>query len=227
MSKQDYPDNDGLPTYDDATAGPSGQVLLGSGIVSEVEFRRHQLVQSAIDYHILPVLRRQAKYGLACSVTVIEPYEPPAFGFEKSGLGDEDKANNGEIVSPSDENLTIVQLEGDQNSREFWNQLSVIQELKQQLRNVLCASTVFEGVEFREPKPREPAEPAESSKGWRAWGKKSAVVSQVALAHPAKNSKGVQLSVEREDIVRRTENDFGLYETVTRPGIVVRVAVEC
>lgn len=143
-------DDDGLPSYDDATAEPLGRVLSGPGLVSEVEYQRQELVRTALESHVMPVLRRQAKFGLAKSVTILEPYDPRAVGFEKTG-----HSKAGDVVSPMDQDLTLVQLEGDQNSVEFWRQPSVCQEMEQQLRVILSASTVFRGQSLTiQPCPR-------------------------------------------------------------------------
>lgn len=135
-----------------------------------------------------------------------------------------------QIVSHEGENLTVVQLEGDMHSTEFWSQPSAMEELRRQLHDILCASTVFEGVEFKGTRVSNP-EP-EPSKGSKSWGKKlmkefAMPKDEIALAHPPKNSQGVQLSVAREDVVRRITNDFGLYDNVTKPVIIVRVEVWC
>ncbi|KAF2101457.1 hypothetical protein NA57DRAFT_53423 [Rhizodiscina lignyota] len=239
------------PSYEESeedTFTSTAHMLSGPGIVSEVEYSRQEVVRSAIENHILPVLRRQANYGLAKSTTVLEAYEPSSveFGSQKSNdgrlalreftqaenlvLSDSSNQQKGPIVSHEGENLTMIQLQGQENSAEFWSQPSAIKELQRQLHDILCASTVFEGVEFQAPKEADSA--AEPSKGTKGWGKKlmkefAKPRDEIALAHPPKNSQGVQLSVEREDVVWRTQNDFGLYENVTKPGIIVRVEVLC
>lgn len=127
-------------------------------------------------------------------------------------------------MSPAEPNLDLIKLRGENSSTEFWGQNTAVAELEHQLRNILCASTIFEGVEFR----RGPDPPGEDgSKGSRRWGKSKKTADEVPLAHPPKNSSGVQLSVVHEDIIIRTTTPFGLYETATKPGVVVRVDVIC
>lgn len=77
------------PAYEDIPTGPLGRVLSGPGIVSEVEYRRQEIVRAAIENHVLPVLRRQARNGIAKSTTVLEPSQPSdaAEAFEKLDLG--------------------------------------------------------------------------------------------------------------------------------------------
>lgn len=121
--------------------------------------------------------------------------------------------------------MELVKLRGDANTAEFWGQAGAAKELEHQLRDILCTSTIFEGVEFRQTDPA-PAyqEPAQSS---RRFGKSKQTTADVPFAHPPKNSSGVQLSVDREDIIIRTTSPFGLYETVTKPGLIVRIEVIC
>jgi hypothetical protein len=150
----------------------------------------------------------------------------------------EPASNPGEIVSPSEENMTLVTLQGEGHSREFWSQPSAVAELDQQLRAMLCTTRIFEGVEFRtsaQPPSYQQNGSGSGSKGdgsssssWRGFGsKKKKKGADVPLAHPPKNSFGVELSVDREDVVMRTVSPFGLYETVTKPGIVVRIEIIC
>lgn len=80
---------DELPSYDDIDDNSLGRMLSGPGIVSEVEFRRQEIVRSAIENHIQPVLRRQARYGIAKSTTVLQPCGPSdaTSAYEKRDYG--------------------------------------------------------------------------------------------------------------------------------------------
>lgn len=73
QSKADEAADECPPSYEESAITPLGRMLSGPGIVSEIEFRRQEVVRSAIENHVLPNLRRQAKYGIAKSATVLEP----------------------------------------------------------------------------------------------------------------------------------------------------------
>lgn len=221
-SKHDF-QADELPSYDEATLSPVNYSLPGTDIISEIDHQRRELVSSAIERHISPVLRRQARYGISGSTTLLEPYEPPAFSHEKSSTNNAKDQKHGEIVSPSDDDLVIAQLEGEENSLEFWSQPSVAQELKQQLLDILSTFSDFTDSSSRAREANPEPEAASSRIGWRKRAKKASESFRAVQMSPAQSSERVRVTIDREGIVLRTVNDFGLYETVTKPAVIVRI----
>lgn len=109
---------------------------------------------------------------------------------------------------PSAENLTMIRLNGQENSLEFWRQLVVMQELGQQIRTHLRDSG------HRVIRSNEASHEGRTPNAdWRT-------VQKEILANGE-----VSVQVETTDICLRIENDMGLYETRTGKTVVVKVDV--
>ena len=112
--------------------------------------------------------------------------------------------------------MTLVRLQGQENSFEFWRQLQVIKELERALQAQLVRENDISVVE----ESVLPAVPV--SKGWFK-KKTSSVPQQTPEKVKASGSSKVKSDVELQDVSLRTENAMGLYETKTGKAIVIKV----
>jgi hypothetical protein len=125
----------------------------------------------------------------------------------------EDKAQVEAIgLLDSDEQCEEVNLEEDIDTEEFWNQPETLRDLQRLLTTSISSSSFLESEESL------PARPVATTSRNIFGRKKSAPV-------PAVIPKRQQIEVKasQEDMAYRIESEFGLYETLTKPAIVVRV----
>jgi hypothetical protein len=138
------------------------------------------------------------------------------------------------IVS-EEEDINEVRLQGDINTFEFWRQKDVVQDLERVLQEKLSSSPIFsrDSKASMEPEPLvniAPISPPPERRGFfgRRSSSKQAVQQAAApvIVKPAKSNR-VDVKVDLEEVCLRTVSSFGLFETVTRPAIVVRVNANC
>lgn len=118
-----------------------------------------------------------------------------------------------------DDAPTVVRLAGDVNSAAFWRQPAVIEELRVQL-----GQTLNDGRMASVPvaQPREEKKVKKGLFGRRGKGE------QVEGDKRAEEYDGqVGVRVGLEEICLRTTNEFGLYDTLSRVCVVVRVDARC
>ena len=111
----------------------------------------------------------------------------------------------------SDEAIEEVWLQEDIDTDEFWKQPEILQDMCNILRGSIASSSSYDN-ELLEL----PSRPAQKP-GRRLFGKK------VAPSPSPTKPPEIKVDVEQEDICYRVENAFGLFETQSRPAIVVRV----
>jgi hypothetical protein len=135
-------------------------------------------------------------------------------------------------IFQSEDGLQEVRLSGPLNTYEFWQQPEVLTELKMLLADKLSTKPLFEStsaspadaVSIALSDSPSPAAPR-PSRGYSLFRKKEASSVDVVPA-PTPDSM-IDVSVDLEDICLRTESDFGLYETISRPAVVIRVNAKC
>lgn len=217
----------------------------GQNILDQLTLSRAQHIQSVIDTHILPLVEQQASYGIAHTVIALLPSDIPLpplkekseFSFESTN-----PTEPTEIIGfPSEEQPKVVRLEGRINRTEFWRPQAIIVELERVLRESLNAS----------PRLRSPDSPTRSMAMRRDF--QHPVVEQregqsakrsffgkmgSRLGGPSKNGEDigekqmqatglVLVTVRLEEVCLRTVNDFGLYDTLSRQCVIIRVDARC
>jgi hypothetical protein len=135
------------------------------------------------------------------------------------------------IVS-DEEDISEIRLQGHLNTNEFWRQKDVIQDLERVLQEKLSSSPVFHSQPNEEPEPlitspplSPPPPPERRGFFGRRSSSKQAVQPAPVVVQVVK--KGVHVKVELEEVCLRTVSPFGLFETVTRAAVVVRVDARC
>lgn len=137
------------------------------------------------------------------------------------------------IVS-DEEDIDEVRLQGEINTFEFWRQKDVVQDLERVLQEKLSSSAIFskDSKAEMEPEPAiaAPMSPPPQPERRGFFGRRSskqAVQSTVSVVVPPVKSNRLDVKVDLEEVCLRTVSSFGLFETLTRPAIVVRVHANC
>ena len=217
MEKAQGLSSDDLPPYSDNLSYTSSTSLPQN--LASVRIAR---IDSLLETHIKPHLLDTTLAGLSSSTLVLIPSDVPSFApslvnDSTDGLGQQASFPDEIIVGfPDVRNLTLIHLQGQENSFAFWRQLPVIKELERALQAQLKRENDINVVEEAVP----PAVP--ESKRWFK-KKTSSVPHQKIGKVKASGGSKVKSHVELQDVSLRTENAMGLYETKTGKAIVVKV----
>jgi hypothetical protein len=212
---------------------PRGQALL-----DQLTLTRTTHIQSIITTHILPLVETQASFGIAQTTIAMLPSDIPLppieekseFSFDTFGL-----TKPVEVIGfSSEEEPKVVRLEGQMNRTEFWRVQAVIGELERVLGEMLNASTYL-----RSPgRPRARGSELEGSRQQKRnlWSRmmpslgpehKSASGNPEVGIREMENAGMVLVKARLEEICLRTVNDFGLYDTMSKQCVIVRVDARC
>lgn len=233
--KDDY-DPNLPPSYTDSlrpqttasSSAPRSQSLLDT-----LTLTRATTIRSVIHTSILPLLSSRAAMGLPSTVLALLPSDiplpppPEKNEFSFAGYAGAEKVENQVKVIAEDggeEAVEVVRLVGEGNTGAFWRSTVVVEELRRGLRDVLNDER-----ERGMPVVKELEEAKKKEKrgffGRRKEGKAEEQVggSEVMMGGGDK----VLVRVRVEEICLRTTNEFGLYDTMNRQCVVVRVDVAC
>jgi len=224
------------PSYTDSLhplPTASSSVPRGQSILDQLTLVRAQHIRTIITDYILPHITQQAALGLSQSIIALLPSDIPLpapeekseFSFDTSTAD----AQRVELIGfSSDQSPEIIRLEGQLNTTEFWRP-QVVVELERRLKEELNAnerlrprSPIKEEAPQSQPKRsffsrvsgRGPEVPSPS-------GNPEVGVRQVDIAGQ------VLVNVRLEEICLRTVNEFGLYDTMSKQCVVVRVDARC
>lgn len=152
-------------------------------------------------------------------------------------FGDQKGEESLELVGfPSDEAVQQVRLKGPLNRTQFWRQAGVLEEFQRTLQGKL-ATAPFAPMP-QQAAPQSPTTGPESDtpvpsqrRGLlRRRQDSSPRVSSTASIERAtteamveKPASGLRARVALEDICFRTVSDFGLYDTISRPAVVIYI----
>ena len=209
--------SDDLPSYSE-TLSYTSPTSLPQNLASVRKVRIYSLLET----HIKPHLLDTTLAGLSRSTLVLVPADVPSLtprlGNDSKDRLDRQASFPGEKIAGFSDagNLTLIRLQGQENSFEFWRQLPVIKGLERALQAHLerdnDVSDVDESV--------LPARP--ESRGWFK-KKASSVPQQKTEKIKASGGSKVKTEVELQDVSLRTENAMGLYETKTGKAVVIKV----
>ncbi|OCK82995.1 hypothetical protein K432DRAFT_414953 [Lepidopterella palustris CBS 459.81] len=228
-----------LPSYEESIGAdktgdsfPSG-ASKGQQILDQLTMVRAQHISSVIDELISPLVEKQAMYGIADTTIALIPSDVivPQDETTRSEFDFDNPARVEAVGFTSDGDLQQVQLEGPMNRISFWKQDGIVQDLERVLQDRLNAAS-----KFRAPKPKtqvpEALPPKPSKKGF--WGLKSNAAAPSVLISPTdpglvseELGGQMQVSAKLEEICLRTVSAFGLYDTITRQGIVIKIRARC
>lgn len=129
-------------------------------------------------------------------------------------------SRKGQLVGfPEDDQPMVIQLEGTQDTIEFWCQREAIEELQ---RQILAA--IAEHIPMPTPEKTLPDRPAHASSRPSLFGRKR---SRAQEAQPVARSVQTSTSVEvaSDEVYFRSESAFGLFETLRERAILVSIVV--
>ncbi|KAH7410224.1 hypothetical protein DE146DRAFT_342602 [Phaeosphaeria sp. MPI-PUGE-AT-0046c] len=209
---------------------PRGQALL-----DQLTLTRSTHIQNMIDTHILPIVESQASFGIAQTTIAMLPSDIPLPAIEEKSEFSFDTASTKpvEVIGfSSEEEPKMVRLEGQMNRTEFWRVQAIIEELERALREALNASAIL----------RNPTRPISEFEGPATTSRRS-LLSRVMPSlgaerrsvsgnpevgvKPMDNAGLVLVKARLEELCLRTVNEFGLYDTMARQCVIVRVDARC
>jgi hypothetical protein len=222
---------------------PSTSTGGGQGLVDTLTSVRAKHIRSVVDSEIYPLISDRASQGLSKSTfalipsNVVSETSPHDLGCTQESQGPEIIG----LANDDDEDVSEIRLQGNLNRFEFWRQPDVVKELALVLRDRLSSSSRLLD-ELLPPPPPTPPEPRhvptpEPSKARSFLGRSKAsssssvskqnVVAPQPVVMQEERRSNVDVKVDLEEICLRTMSDFGLYETISRPVVIVRVDARC
>lgn len=221
------------PSYTESTSPSS--LDRGNSLLNQLTQIRTTHIQSIISTHILPLIEQQASYGIAHTTIALLPSGIPLPTLEEKTefhFAAADTKSVEVVGFASELEPKIVRLEGQLNRTEFWRVQAVIDELERVLRESLNANSNLR-LPARLASPdvnaqRQPQRsflsrmiPSRGPEERSASGNSEVGVRQM-------DSKGMVLVKARlEEICLRTVNEFGLYDTMSKQCVIVRVDARC
>lgn len=204
----------------------------GQSLLDTLTLTRATTIRSAIHTSILPLLSSRAAMGLPSTVLALLPSDiplpppPEKNEFSFAGYAGAEKAEDAVKVIAGDsgeEAVEAVRLRGDGNTSAFWRVPGVVEELEKGLRDVLNDGRGGAPVVVRE------VGEAKKKEKRGLFGRRKEEKAEESAAVGAGEGFGDQVAVRArvEEVCLRTTNEFGLYETMNRQCVVVRVDAGC
>ena len=221
------------PSYTEVFDFSRSKAPRGQQILDQLTLTRTHHIQSIINTHIIPLVEERASYGIAKTTIAMLPSDIPLpAAREKSEFDfDTDTSKDVEILGfASEEEPNIIRLEGQMNRAEFWRVQAVTTELERVLRESLSAS----------PQMRSPVK--ERSDFEKLPKQKRGFLAKLAGRGNEERSPGgpievgdrradesglVLVKARLEEVSLRTLSDFGLYDTVSRQCVMVKIDARC
>ncbi|KAF1361865.1 hypothetical protein EJ07DRAFT_109630 [Lizonia empirigonia] len=221
------------PSYTERPDFSRSNAHRGQQILDQITITRAHHIQSVIDTQIIPLVEQRASYGIAQTTIAMLPSDIPLPAVhEKSEFSfDTDTSKAVEVIGfASKEEPDIVRLAGHMNRTVFWRVQAVIVELERVLRDSLNASP-----QLRNP-TREMNEFEAPQKQKRNFLAKFIGRSEEERAPSGNPEVGVKkmdelglvvVKARLEEISLRTLSDFGLYDTMSKQCVIVKIDVRC
>lgn len=216
------------------------QTSRGQALLDQLTLTRTNHIQSIITTHILPLIETQASFGIAQTTIAMLPSDIPLPAIEEKSEFSFDTFGTTKPVEvigfSSEEEPKVVRLEGQMNSTEFWRVQAVIGELERVLREILNASAYLRGP----TRPRVGGSEFEEVVGRQSrrylWSRMIPLMGpeqKSASGNPEVGTRQIDsaglvlVKARLEEICLRTVNDFGLYDTMSKQCVIVRVDARC
>jgi hypothetical protein len=208
----------------------------GQTILDQLSTTRTHHIQSVIERHVIPLIEERATYGIAQTTIAMLPSDIPLPAVEEKSEYSFDTSDSKpvEVVGfSSEEEPKVVRLEGQMNRTEFWRPQVVILELERMLSENLNANPVL-----RSPRGDGRAG-ADSGQRQSKRGFLSRVMPSLGpeLRSPSGNpevgvkqleqGRMVVVKARLEEICLRTVSEFGLYDTMSKQCVIIRVDARC
>ena len=221
------------PSYSEVPNFSRPHAHRGQRILDQLTLTRAQHIQSIIDTHIIPLVEERASYGIAQTTIAMLPSDIPLPAVqEKSEFSfDTDTSKAVEVIGfASEEEPSIVRLEGQMNRTEFWRVQAVIVELERVLRDSLNASPQIrsptrEGNEFEAPLKQKRNFFAKFA--GRGEEERSPSGNPEVGVRKIEESGLVLVKARLEEISLRTLSEFGLYDTMSKQCVIIRIDARC
>lgn len=236
-----YEKGDGsLPSYEESLSdrvSTSGNVHRGQQIIDQLTNVRARHIREIIEAVVYPRVEEQAIYGIASTTIALIPSdavaEKPVSEFD---FGDQKGEEGLELVGfASDETVQQVRLKGPLNRTQFWRQAGVVDELQRTLQGKLATAPFAPVPPQAQPQFPRPGSESEAStpaqrrsvlrRKQESLPRTSSTTSveQVTDRGVEEPASGFRARVALEEICFRTVSDFGLYETISRPAVLIRI----
>jgi hypothetical protein len=125
------------------------------------------------------------------------------------------------------EQLQQIQLKGHMNRLDFWKQQGVVEELQRTLNEKLDIAPQSP-VSAMSQQPSLPQRPIKRGLfGWKPSSAEPEMTTSGTMSDTQKESKNVKVTARLEEFCLRTVSAFGLYETLTRQGIIIKFSARC
>lgn len=221
MAKNSPYPRDKLPSYSESISDPQPS---SATLRQNITQARCALVSSLLTTHISPHLYSNSLSGLSNTTLLLVPsnvssLQPPS--HDAKDPFHDGPTFRGESIEGfyTAENLTIVRLQGQENSIEFWRQPAVIRELGQQLQvklrkdgHRIAGDADVARVNF----------PTTKARG--GLFKKKPVSTEMQVPKGEAQVEGeISTEVEIQDICLRIQNEMGLYKTRNGKAMVIKV----
>ncbi|CAI6335251.1 unnamed protein product [Periconia digitata] len=213
-----------------------------SNLLTQLSSVRATHLHTIITSHILPLIEQQATYGISetniallpsdVSLPIHTAPEKSEFSFDTTDDATEKKL---EIIGfSSDEEPKLIRLEGSMNKTEFWRVPAVVEDMEERLRaclNAAAAQAVTASSSQQQQQVSSSAPRGVTKRGFL--GKLANFIEQEKRSSPfvgkeAERGMGqVVVRVRLEEICLRTVNEFGLYDTLSKPCVTVWVDARC
>ncbi|KAF2445989.1 hypothetical protein P171DRAFT_520689 [Karstenula rhodostoma CBS 690.94] len=204
----------------------------GQSLLDTLTLTRATTIRSAIHTSILPLLSSRAAMGLPSTVLALLPSDIPLppppekneFSFDGyAGAGKAEDAVKVIAEDGGEDAVEAVRLSGEANSGAFWRVPTVVEELERGLRDVLTDGRGGAPAVVREVGEAKKKE----KRGIFGRRKVEKVEDSAAVGGGEGAGDKVAVRVRVEEICLRTTNEFGLYDTMNRQCVVVRVDAGC
>lgn len=220
------------PSYTEVPNFSRPNAHRGQHILDQLTLTRAHHIQSVIDTHIIPLVEQRASFGIAQTTIAMLPSDIPLPAVqEKSEFSfDTDTSKAVEVIGFASEEPNIVRLEGQMNRTEFWRVQAVIVELERVLRDSLNASP-----QLRSPR-RERSEfelPHKQKRNFlakfvgRGEEERSPSGNPEVGVKKTDESGLVLVKARLEEISLRTLSEFGLYDTMSKQCVIIRIDARC
>ena len=221
------------PSYSETPNFSRPTAHRGQRILDQLTLTRAQHIHSVIDNHIIPLVEERASYGIAQTTIAMIPSDIPLPAVQENSefSFDTDTSKAVEVLGfASEDEPSVVRLEGQMDRTEFWRVQAVIVELERVLRDSLNASPQLRSP-IRERSEFEP--PCKQKRNFlakfvgRGEEERSPSGNPEVGVRKMDESGVVLVKARLEEISLRTLSDFGLYDTMSRQCVIIRIDARC
>lgn len=225
------------PPHDAQTYSPSPSRT--QPFLAQLSQTRTSHIHSIIANHILPIIEHQASFGIAQTTIALLPSDIPLPAVEEKPEFSFDNADTKpvEVIGFSnEEEPKIVRLEGQMNRTEFWRVQAVVDELEAVLGDRLNESEVLRSADSpmrdgaRGLKRQRQPKRSFFNRIMPSTGPEQRSPSgnpEVGVRRTESSAGTVLVNARLEEIRLRTVNEFGLYDTISRQCVIVKVDAKC